>query len=177
MKVEELKSILNYDKNTGIFTRIISRRGISKKGNVVGILSANGYLRVKINNVNYYLHRLAWLYVYEDWPKNQIDHINRKRNDNRIENLRDVIPLKNQQNLSISKKNKSGFNGVNFDKRSKKWKASIRFNKVKIYLGLFEKLEDAAEVAFKTKEKLNKEYFNDKNGETGKITLEVLENE
>jgi hypothetical protein len=44
--------------------------------------------------------RLAWLYVHGEWPKNQIDHINRVRDDDRLVNLRDVTRTENQNNRS-----------------------------------------------------------------------------
>lgn len=51
----------------------------------------------------------------------------------------------NQRRKSITK-NKSGFRGVSLEpSNKKKWKAQITFNKQVIYLGVYEKAEDAGE--------------------------------
>lgn len=65
--------------------------------------SEDGYRIITINQVNYLAHRLAWLYVHGEWPKYEIDHINRKPSDNRISNLRDVPHHVNMKNTKRAK--------------------------------------------------------------------------
>jgi hypothetical protein len=48
--------------------------------------------------VIYYAHRLAWLWWFGEWPEGGLDHINRIRNDNRIDNLREATRSENQRN-------------------------------------------------------------------------------
>jgi hypothetical protein len=48
-------------------------------------------------------HRAIWALHFGDWPQQTLDHINRDRADNRIENLRDVSHQENQRNRSITR--------------------------------------------------------------------------
>ena len=80
-----LHKAFNYDSETGLFTKATGKnigKGVGSKN--------NGYIFIKIKGSNYSAHRLAWLYVYGVWPTYHLDHINRLRDDNRINNLRDI---------------------------------------------------------------------------------------
>jgi hypothetical protein len=93
---------------------------------------------------NYYqAHRLAWAIFYGKWPDGQIDHINGVRNDNRIDNLRDVPPIGNSQNRRVSPKNTSGYMGVTWHKQLNKWQAQIGVGRQTIYLGVYDNFDDA----------------------------------
>ncbi|MDD0156969.1 HNH endonuclease signature motif containing protein, partial [Shigella flexneri] len=67
-------------------------------GKVAGTISY-GYNAINIDGVRYFAHRLAWLYVYGEWPKQEIDHIDRNRRNNAISNLRDVSRVVNALNV------------------------------------------------------------------------------
>jgi len=100
----ELHQYLNYDPQTGIFTWKVKLSDKINIGQKTGCKNNRGYLLIKINKKLYRAHRLAWLYVYGYFPKFTIDHINRIKTDNRIENLRDVTiqeNLKNKPNKRI----------------------------------------------------------------------------
>ena len=88
-----------------------------------------------------------------------IDHKNRKRNDNRRENLRIVTNTQNIMNMSTYQKtlDKSGVKGVTFDKTKNKWQATIRLNRKLIKLGHFEKHD--LESAIVCRLMAEKEYF------------------
>lgn len=150
---EYLRSILNYNQNTGVFTRRLSTAPNARAGDVAGYLSKDGYVLIKVLCKTYKAHRLAWLHYYGTWPKAQIDHINRDRSDNRIVNLRDVSHQQNQQNASKRSDNKSGHPGIYWHKVSGRWAASIAHSKRQRHLGLFESLEEAV-AARKAAEKL-----------------------
>lgn len=141
---DELKSLLMYDPATGVFIWRVTRSPKVVKGSVAGSVNNEGYHHIKFNNVNYKAHRLAWLYMYGVWPSDGIDHINRVRNDNRIENLRLATKTQNGQNRSISKANTSGVTGVTWYKKSQRWRAQIRVDMQHIYLGTYDTIEDAA---------------------------------
>jgi hypothetical protein len=101
-------------------------------------------LRITVLGKQFYAHRLAWLYCHKVWPKGEIDHINGNKQDNRIENLRDVTQISNAQNkLSAHSRSKSQMLGVSWHKKAKKWQAHICIYKQRKYLGLFENIEDA----------------------------------
>ena len=153
LTAEYLRSILHYDPETGIFTWKVRTSNRVKVGDVAGSPDDLGYLLISIQNRNYKAHRLAWLYVYGEWPKDQIDHINRDRADNRIENLREVTNKQNQQNTSKSSRNTSGHTGVRWHKQNSRWQARIMHNQKEIYLGCFTDIEDAV-AARKAGEKL-----------------------
>jgi hypothetical protein len=149
----ELKSILHYDQETGLFTWLINKAKRTKIGDIAGT-EKRGYQSIKINYQTYYAHRLAWLYVYGELPKNMIDHINGNTSDNRIENLRDVTNIINQQNQKKARKdNESGFLGVNWHKASNKWAAQIQINKIKKHIGLFDNAEEARKAYLEAKRK------------------------
>lgn len=153
LTAEKLRSILHYDQETGIFTWKISNSSRVKVGDVAGCQRGDGYLCITVCSRKHQAHRLAWLYVYGSWPKDQLDHVNRIRSDNRIYNLREVTNKQNQQNKSKSSHNTSGHTGVVWHKRDSKWRAHIRHSQKQIYLGHFTNIEDAVS-ARKAAEKL-----------------------
>jgi hypothetical protein len=127
---EELKSKLHYDIDTGIFTRLTKRRGASE-GSLSGCLGNDGYVRISIEHKKYLAHRLAWLYMTGEMPKNQIDHINLVKNDNRFENLREATISQNGQNTYKRSNNTSGYKGINWSKSGKCWRYQAMINNVK----------------------------------------------
>ena len=153
LTAEYLRSILNYDPETGIFTRKVRTANRVKVGDVAGCKNSEGYLGIKICSRTHQAHRLAWMYVYGEWPTGQIDHINRIRTDNRIANLREVSHKQNNQNRSKPSNNTSGHPGVSWHKQRSKWLAHIKHNQKKIHLGCFNTIEEAI-AARKAAEKL-----------------------
>lgn len=45
-------------------------------GDVAGCVDKDGYIQIRLKGKMYPAHRLAWLYVYGEWPQDEIDHIN-----------------------------------------------------------------------------------------------------
>lgn len=76
-------------------------------------------------------------------PHQHIDHINRKKFDNRKKNLRCCKRIENDRNRSVYSNNNSGVTGVHYDKRRKRWVASITYNNKRIFIGRFYSKEDA----------------------------------
>lgn len=139
-----LKELFSYDEQTGLFKRKTTVSPNAKIGDFAGSLSKKlGYLIIGIDKNQYYAHRLAWLYVKGEFPSGQIDHINRKRFDNRICNLRDVTSGQNKQNMSLRVDNKSGAKGVFWYEPRNKWIAYIRFNGKRYSLGYHVNFYDA----------------------------------
>lgn len=152
---EELKSQLHYNPDTGIFSRILNKR-TRRKSNRAGFYSNEGYLCIGLKGKYYKLHRLAWLYVYGRFPENHIDHINGIRDDNRLSNLREATPRENTQNIKIYSNNTTGYIGVTYYKRNKKYAAQISNKGKNLYLGLYETAELAHQAYLSAKANLHK---------------------
>jgi len=101
---------------------------------------ARGHIRTTINGKTAYLHRLL-LGVSDDI---EIDHINLDKADNRRQNLRYATHSENQMNRGLRKDNSSGYKGVCFDKRSKKYISYINANGKRRYLGYYDDKFSAA---------------------------------
>ena len=142
----ELKQILYYNPESGVFRWRFSVARIVKPWDVAGAYSL-GYIRIRIKGKLHLAHRLAWLYVTGCWPKNQIDHINGIRDENKFLNLREATNKQNSENKCIYSSNASGFRGVTWDKFNNKWRASVSHNGKDKNLGRFETAEEAAKVA------------------------------
>lgn len=143
---ERLKSLLNYNPETGEFTWLVGGRGC-KAGEIAGYPKCDRggkiYTYIGIDGKYYYAHRLAWLYIYGEWPKDQLDHIDQDSLNNRLSNLRDVTHSENHKNQKIPKNNSSGVLGVTFHNKAQKWVASIQVNSKSIHLGVFDLKDDA----------------------------------
>jgi hypothetical protein len=132
---EEFKRRFHYNPETGLFTRLISNNGKHKAGGI----NSGGYIHIKIMGQMFKAHRLAFLYMNGEFPKNQVDHINGVPSDNRWVNLREATFSQNMHN-SKSRRN-DGMKGVFASRR--RWGAQIQINKVRVYLGHFLTKEDA----------------------------------
>lgn len=86
---------------------------------------------------------VIYIYIYGEFPQDQIDHIDHNRTNNAILNLRTVKSRENQLNCSVSRNSKTGVNGVSVHKGTGKYRAYIMVNRKQIYLGLFDTLEEA----------------------------------
>jgi hypothetical protein len=153
----ELKEVLNYDPDTGIFTWKIKSAYKITIGDVAGNLNSEKYIVIKIKYKLYKAHRLAWLYVYGEYPQYNIDHINCVRNDNRISNLRDIPQAINMQNQNKAQLNNKSSGLLGVCKRAKRdtWQAYIRTNKIRKHLGTFKTKELAHEAYLKAKRELH----------------------
>ena len=89
-----------------------------------------------------YLHRFIIDYSDEKF----IDHIDGNTMNNRKSNLRIVNPQQNMMNRRAVKPTKSGVVGVNYVRKTNKWKAVIMINRKTIFLGYYNDLEEAIEV-------------------------------
>ncbi len=149
-----LKTVLRYNKDTGIFYWLINTNHI-REGDIAGYLTNDtGYIIIGFEKKHYSAHRLAWLYCYGYTPKG-IDHINGIRHDNRICNLREASASENNQNISKFKKsNKCKFLGVR--KVNNRYRSVLTLNSKKIHIGYFNTPEEAHEAYLEKKRELHK---------------------
>jgi hypothetical protein len=142
----QLREILEYQPETGLFFWKKKRNGISV-GQLAGGKDRDGYIRIRIDNVKYAAHRLAWMYIHNDFPKNFIDHINGIKSDNRICNIRDVTRSENMQNL-FKPQGRNIYIGVYKNQNANTWYSKIEINGKQIRLGIF-KTPEEANIAYK----------------------------
>jgi hypothetical protein len=105
------------------------------------------YSRVSIKigdrRYRFYTHRIVFAITYGRWPDARIDHENRDKSANGIENLREATSGQNKQNTGLRSDNTSGFKGVMWVKGKRKWRAEIGVSGRKIHLGYFTDVLDA----------------------------------
>lgn len=145
---EELKKLLHYHPETGVFTWKIKRSNKIKIGQVAGNLWINThnnkkYRRLYIDGKLYYSHRIAWLYMTGFLPIDQIDHIDGDGTNNRYLNLREVSDADNHKNQKKYISNSSGITGISWNSNAGKWQCSIQSSNKSIYLGLYGHIFDA----------------------------------
>ena len=150
---KRLKEILHYDPETGIFTWKVKFCRKICIGDTAGHLMPIGYVIIIIKGVKYYAHRLAFIYMNGEPLKNYVDHLNHIKNDNRWVNLREVTRKANSRNQSMRKNNVSGFLGVFWITKDKRWGASIIVDDTPIWLGQYPLIIDAVAARIRANKK------------------------
>jgi len=147
-----LKSILHYEPRTGVWTwrerpdvrpqwngRFAGKRaGYARQATGGGM-----YWSIRIFDWPFHSSRLAWLYMTGQWPAELVDHKNLDGLDDRWENLREATKSQNAANTEISKRNTTGFKGVSFCKKAKRYRATIRDGSRQRWLGYYDTAEAA----------------------------------
>jgi hypothetical protein len=132
----------------------------NKKGQLAGYKGARGYLRVKVGSKHYQLHRVIFSMLKGEIPQGmQVDHIDRNKLNNRIENLRLATNQQNNYNRGARKDSLSGFKGVYWSNTKNKWYSQIRVNGKFSHLGTFEILEEAVAAYNIAAQELHGEFF------------------
>lgn len=140
--VSRLKEVLKYDPLTGIFLWLKKPRQRAMSA-IAGSINPYGYRQICIDQKTYKAHRLAWFFVYEEWPIGAIDHVNRSKDDNRIANLRPANHSLNQANSKLRTNNKCGFKGVYLHKISGLYMARVTYHRKNILIGYYKTPEEA----------------------------------
>lgn len=155
---DDLRKDLHYDPQTGVFTWLSDnpRKGNSRKGLTAGTTHKTGYKMIWVSGRHYLAHRLAWLYVHGEWPKDLIDHIDGNRSNNCLSNLRPATNSQNKSNGKCYRHNTSGYKGVS--KFRNKWRAQVMHNYKMVYLGLFLTKEEAHEAYLQAAQRLQGEF-------------------
>lgn len=154
-KFEDLNDI-EYVKKNPIVTKIdgfdyevdtdgnvYNDRGMIMKPSIVA-----GYpivfLRKDGQSYQKYIHRLvADAFIENSKNKKCVDHIDNKKTNNNVYNLRWATHQENQFNRSMLSTNTSGIKGVAWHKKLKKWVAHINVDKKQYHIGCFKDIGDA----------------------------------
>lgn len=155
---EDLKELLNYNEETGLFTWIKDIGYKIKAGSVAGS-KYSGYVHIKIAGRNFRAHRLVWLYTYGVWPENLLDHIDGNGFNNRLDNLRQATRTENNRNKSMYSNNKSGVKGVFWCNTRNAWRVRLRLDGTQVHLGFFDDIDEAKIVADRFREDNHKEFY------------------
>ena len=176
---EELNNLLRYEPKTGklfwrkrdasMFTdgqQTASHNCNAWNGKCAGkeafiSIDGKGYRAGKIHDRQYRAHRIIWAMRTGAWPRDQIDHVNRDRTDNRITNLREASISQNAHNAGLRRDNSSGFKGVSRHSASSKWRAEIRINNKRRSLGYYDTPEAAHAAYCEASRKLHGEFSNE----------------
>lgn len=135
--LERLKEMLWYCPNTGIFIWLKSKQKIN-----IGAIAGNTkksrvpYILIGLDNKQYYGHRLAWLYMTGNEPKEMIDHKDGNGLNNKWENLREATKCQNARNSKVKCTSKTGIRGI-----SKNREGYL----VKLCIGTYPTIEEAVE--------------------------------
>lgn len=135
--LEQVRRLLAYDPDSGRFTWLADRYrplASTEAGNV----NKAGYRVIVVAGRRVRAHRLAWLFVHGELPPagTDIDHINGRRSDNRIINLRICSRRQNLMNARAKGKT-SKFRGVCFDRSRGLWLAQIKKAEGRSHIGRF----------------------------------------
>ena len=140
MTQELAKELWDYDQETGLFFWVEAPARFMKAGDVAGCSDREGYVVIVKSCKQYRAHRLAWLYVHGRWPKDEINHIDGDRSNNRLTNLREGTRVQIRHTNGLNKNNTSGHTGVCWVPRLGKWRASYQEYH---HIGLFSTAEEA----------------------------------
>lgn len=147
---EELHCILNYDRDTGLFTwKNPVLRSRFKSGDHAGSAHSDGlHYRIVVKGREYMAHQLAWLYVYGELVFG-LDHIDRNGLNNKISNIRKATKADqsaNQVHRGI-RKQKNG-----------RWEARIMRGGKRESLGSYQTQHDAEQSYRRRHAELNKDF-------------------
>jgi len=141
---KELNHLFTYDPTSPSSLRWnnpISRQ--MRRGDVAGAKNSDGYYQVSISCKRYRVHRIIYKMHHDTCIVDSvIDHVNRDRSDNKIDNLRRCTSAENQRNYGLLERNTTGSAGVR-KARHGKWHASISVAGKRKHLGYYVKKSDA----------------------------------
>jgi len=126
----------------------------------IGNLTTGGYRTVGWKYKKWAVHRLVFLIVHGYLPPD-VDHINGNRDDNRVENLRAASRSDNLKNARKRCDNTSGVKGVHWDSQRGKWKAEIKVNGKKLFLGFADNPQDLTPVVCAARKQHHGAFAND----------------
>lgn len=155
----EVKRLLAYDPDTGLFTWNVARPGgLCSAGARAGSIKKGGYRQIMVCGKRVQEHRLAFLFMEGRMPDPMldVDHVNGQTDDNRWSNLRLVTVAMNMQNQRRARTGKNGNQlGAYWHKRVQRWQAAIMVNGRLIHVGYFDSEEEAHAAYIERKRQLH----------------------
>jgi len=135
-------------------------------GKPAGSINAKGYRQIMIKGKNHKAHRLIYHMFNEKWDitdtsqDNSVDHIDKDKLNNSIDNLRVATNSQNKCNSGKQKNNTSGHLNVYWNKANGKWQVMVMLNKKSRFGGYFVNIEDAVAKATQMRDELHGEFAN-----------------
>jgi hypothetical protein len=146
VSITELGRLLAYDAATGILTWRVDRRYGVLAGDEAGyVKKQTGHRFVKIDGIAIPAHHIAWALGTGEWPPEDldVDHENRIRDANWLDNLRLGTRLQNCANRGLNKNNTSGHTGLRA--RRGGFEVYLGLGWRKVYLGFFKRWDNAVQ--------------------------------
>ena len=140
---ELVRELFDYNPETGALTwkKLSHKKSNRIVGTEIRACHDRGYRMVTVGKKRFYAHRVIWLWMTGSWPTEQVDHENGRTGDNRWCNLREALPVEQNQNFKIDVRNTSGWPGVRL--RGRRWHVRINASRVSYCLGTFATFEEA----------------------------------
>jgi hypothetical protein len=161
---------LDYDPETGVFKWRI-RAGGKLPGDVAGTVGPKGYRVICVKGELVRASRLAWTLAHNGvWPKEEIDHINGLKDDNRLANLREATRQENCFNAP-TRAGKSGLKGVTHRKGYARWSAAITVRGKSYFLGEFTSPEEAHEAYKEAARDFHGEFYREPEPTENRLTV------
>ena len=157
LTVDRLRDLVDYDPETGEFTR-------GGKPMSTWLAGRYGRIQIDIDGQLRYVARVAYAHHHGEWPSGQVDHINGDHADNRIANLRDLTNAQNAQNRRRARSdNSTGMLGVSFDSRKvdRPYRARIMVDGAMKSLGYHDTAEEAHDAYLAAKRELHPYWVED----------------
>lgn len=143
---DEIRRVLDYCPDTGVFTRKVKVRYGLLPGSVAGsiLTDRNGrrYIHISFRGKKYLAHRLAFVWMGVPLPPT-VDHIDGNGENNAWNNLREATAAQNAWNSSGKKINKTGLKGVKSHENGRGYRGYLYANGKEHYLGYFKSPEEA----------------------------------
>ncbi len=156
---ELLQKLFEYRDGNLFWKQLCTNKTKQRIGTLAGYIHPKGYRIVSVYGYQHKAHRLVFLYHHGYMPE-FIDHINNKKDDNRIENLRPATKADNCRNTGLAKNNTSGIKGVSKAPRLETWRARISVKGKFLQVGGFKNKEAATEFIQKWRTELHGQFAN-----------------
>lgn len=156
MNKELLHKLFEYRDGLLIW-KVDPKTGNKRIGTISGTVNGNGYRQVIVEGKIRLYHRVIFMYHHGYLPK-YVDHRDRNRLNNKIENLREATAEQNQRNRGLGRNNTTGYLGVSFCNQTKKYVAGTKYKGKHLNMGRFETPELASEAYNNWASKTYKEY-------------------